>query len=50
MPLVSFIYVTTNVAYFTLLSPAEFLETNAVAVVSILKVNLKMQLKGGRSC
>jgi len=33
MPLVSFIYVTTNVAYFSLLSPAEFLETNAVAVL-----------------
>lgn len=33
LPLVSFIYVTANIAYFTLLSPAEFLESNAVAVL-----------------
>ncbi len=34
MPLVTTVYVLANVAYFTVLSPAELLESNAVAVVS----------------
>ena len=35
MPLVTVIYVLANLAYFTVLSPAEILESDAVAVVSI---------------
>uniref|UniRef100_H2YQ49 Amino acid permease/ SLC12A domain-containing protein n=1 Tax=Ciona savignyi TaxID=51511 RepID=H2YQ49_CIOSA len=37
LPLVSFIYVTANIAYFTVLSPTEFGISNAVAVVSCTK-------------
>jgi len=33
LPLVTFIYVTANIAYFTVLSPREFLASNAVAVL-----------------
>ena len=35
LPLVSFIYVAANIAYFTVLSPEEFGLSNAVAVVCI---------------
>ena len=34
MPLVTTVYVFANVAYFTVLSPQELLDSNAVAVVS----------------
>ncbi len=36
MPLVTGIYVFANIAYFTVLSPQELLDSNAVAVVSDL--------------
>ena len=36
LPLVSFVYVAANIAYFTVLSPEEFGLSNAVAVVDIL--------------
>ena len=38
LPLVSFIYVTANIAYFTVLTPEEFGLSNAVAVVSIFEI------------
>ena len=34
IPIVSFVYVMANVAYMTIISPREMLESNAVAVVS----------------
>ncbi len=34
MPAVTFIYVMSNVAYFAVLSPAQVIESDAVAVVS----------------
>lgn len=34
IPLVTFVYTFTNVAYFTAMSPQELLSSNAVAVVS----------------
>ena len=34
IPLVTFVYTFTNVAYFTAMSPQELLASNAVAVVS----------------
>jgi len=34
MPLITFIYVFANVAYFTVLSASQLLQSNAVAVVS----------------
>ena len=44
MAIVTAIYVTVNVAYFTVISPAELLASEAVAVVSGIKV--KSLLKG----
>lgn len=34
IPLVTFVYTFTNIAYFTAMSPQELLSSNAVAVVS----------------
>ena len=45
IPLVTFIYITANVAYFTILSPREFLASNAVAVVWGDKVKVKFVYK-----
>lgn len=35
IPIVTFIYVMANVAYFSILSPAEVLQSDAVAVVCV---------------
>ena len=35
LPLVTFVYVFANIAYFSVLSPQDLLDSNAVAVVSL---------------
>jgi len=47
IPIVTFVYVFSNVAYFTLVSPREMMESNAVAVVSdtILLIYVAMETK-----
>ena len=47
MPLVTCVYVFANVAYFTVLSPQELLDSNAVAVVSIPTNSAKTQSVSG---
>ena len=42
IPLVTSVYFLANVAYFTIISPGEIMELNAVAVVSLIVVVLSM--------
>lgn len=40
IPLVTFVYTLTNIAYFSSMSPEELLSSNAVAVVSNVPLSL----------
>ena len=49
IPGTTLVYVLTNMAYFTVLSPEELLQSNAVAVVSIV-VKLRMRFECELDC